>query len=169
MGLLGGTMAALGALLSGWLCDTLAKRDARWRIGVPVLGCLLSLPSGLAFYSMPAGDVFAVGSFMIPQAVGYYMLFGITAVWWTAPVYTVLSDLIAPHRRATAMAIFNLGLTMLGAGLGPLVVGLVSDALVPTFGNEALRWALAGSTFFCYLVGMLAFLAAMKIYKPSSL
>ena len=167
MGLLGGAMAALGALLSGWLCDTLAKRDARWRIGVPALGCLLSMPTGLAFYSMPAGETIALGSFLIPKAVGYYMLFGITAVWWTAPVYTVLSELIAPHRRATAMAIFNLGLTMLGAGLGPLVVGLVSDALVPTFGNEALRWALAGSTFGCYLLGSLAFLATLKIYTPS--
>lgn len=168
MGLLGGAMAALGALLSGWLCDTLAKRDARWRIGVPALGCLLSMPTGLAFYSMPAGEAIALGSFMIPKAVGYYMLFGITAVWWTAPVYTVLSELIAPHRRATAIAIFNLGLTMLGAGLGPLVVGLVSDALVPAFGNEALRWALAGSTFGCYLLGMLAFLAALKSYVPSA-
>ena len=34
MGLLGGAMAALGALLAGWLCDTLSRRDARWRVGV---------------------------------------------------------------------------------------------------------------------------------------
>lgn len=168
MGLLGGTMAAVGALLSGWLCDTLSKRDARWRLGVPALGCLLSLPTGLAFYSMPAGDAITLGSFVIPKAIGLYMLFGITAVWWTAPVYTVLSELIAPHRRATAMAIFNLGLTMLGAGLGPLVVGLISDALVPSFGNEALRWALAGSTITCYFLGMVAFLAALRSYKTSS-
>lgn len=168
MGLLGGAMAAIGALLSGWLCDKLGKRDPRWRIGVPALGCLLSLPTGLAFYSLPAGDAIVLGSFVIPKAIGFYMLFGITAVWWTAPVYTVLSELIAPHRRATAMAIFNLGLTMLGAGLGPLVVGLVSDALVPAFGNEALRWALAGSTFACYFLGMVAFLAALRSYNTSS-
>lgn len=165
MGLLGGAMAAFGALLSGWLCDTLAKRHPRWRIGVPALGCLLSIPTGLAFYSMPAGDNIALGSFLIPKAVGFYMLFGVTAVWWTAPVYTVLAELTAPHRRATTIAIFNLGLTMLGAGLGPLVVGLVSDALVPTFGNEALRWALAASMCSCYILGMLAFLSAMKSYN----
>jgi len=166
MGLLGGAMAAFGALLAGWLCDSLSKRDARWRIGVPALGCLLSVPTGLAFYSMPAGAVITLGSFVIPKAIGFYMLFGITAVWWTAPVYTVLAEIVAPNRRATAIAIFNLGLTMLGAGLGPLVVGLLSDALVPHFGNEALRWALAASTATCYALGMLAFVSALKAYQP---
>jgi MFS family permease len=121
MGLLGGTAAALGAVLSGWLYDTLAKRDVRWRIGVPLLGCLLSLPTGLGFYLLPAGDTWQLGSFVIPHAVGAYLLFGVTAVWWTAPVYAVLSELIAPHRRATALSIFSLGLTMVGGGLGPVI------------------------------------------------
>ena len=49
MGLVGGIAAALGALTSGWLSDKLGKRDARWRLGVPMLGCLLTLPSGLAW------------------------------------------------------------------------------------------------------------------------
>jgi MFS family permease len=165
MGLLGGMMSALGALLSGWLCDVLSRRDPRWRVGVPALGCLLSVPTGLAFYMMPAGDPWMFGSFALPRAIGFYMLFGLTAVWWTAPVYTVLAELIAPHRRATAISIFNLGLAMLGAGLGPLAVGLLSDALVPWFGNEALRRALAISTTSCYLLGMLAFVSALGAYR----
>ncbi len=164
MGLLGGLAAALGALASGWLSDTLAKRDPRWRIGVPLLGCLLSVPTGLAFYLMPAGDAWQLGSLVVPRAIGFYLLFGVTAVWWTAPVYAVLAELIAPHRRATALAIFNLGLTMIGGGLGPLLVGLLSDLLVPHFGNEALRWALAITTGSCFLMGMLAFVSALKAY-----
>lgn len=164
MGLLGGMAAALGALASGWLSDTLAKRDPRWRIGVPLLGCLLSVPTGLAFYLMPAGDAWQLGGMVVPRAIAFYLLFGITAVWWTAPVYAVLAELIAPHRRATALAIFNLGLTMIGGGLGPLLVGLLSDMLVPHFGNEALRWALAITTGSCFLLGMLAFASALKAY-----
>jgi MFS family permease len=92
------------------------------------------------------------------------MGFGITAAWWTAPVYTVLSDLIPAHRRATAISIFNLGLTMVGAGLGPLLVGMFSDALVPQFGQEALRWALAICVVACYGMGLLAFLATARPY-----
>lgn len=164
MGLLGGLMAAFGALISGWLCDVLAKRDARWRVGVPALGCTISLPFALAFYTWPAGDVWMLGSFAVPKAVAFYMGFGVTAAWWTAPVYTVLSDLIPAHRRATAISIFNLGLTMVGAGLGPLMVGMFSDALVPQFGQEALRWALAICVVVCYSLGLLAFLATLRPY-----
>jgi MFS family permease len=144
MGLLGGVAAATGALASGWLCDRLAKRDARWRIGVPLLGCVLSVPSGLAFYLMPATEVWQVGGLAVPHAVGFYVLFGLTAVWWTAPVYTVLAELVAAHRRATTMAIFNLGITMLGGGLGPLLVGVLSDT--------------------CYALGVLFFFLAMQAY-----
>jgi MFS family permease len=169
MGLLGGTAAALGALLSGWLSDTLAKRDPRWRIGVPLLGCLLSLPTGLAFFLLPAGAVWQLGSLVVPHAVGFYLLFGVTAVWWTAPVYAVLAELIAPHRRATALSIFSLGLTMIGGGLGPLLVGLLSDQLVPYLGSEALRMALAITTGSCFLLGTLAFASAIKAYAAERL
>jgi MFS family permease len=169
MGLLGGTAAALGALLGGWLCDTLAKRDPRWRIGVPLLGCLLSLPTGLGFYLMPAGDVWHLGSLAMPAAVGWYLLFGVTAVWWVAPVYAVLSELIAPHRRATALSIFSLGLTMVGGGLGPLLVGLLSDALTPWMGTEALRMSLAITTGSCFALGIAAFAWAIKAYADERL
>lgn len=169
MGLIGGIAAALGALTSGWLSDTLAKRDARWRIAVPLLGCLLSVPTGLAFYLMPAGGAWQVGSLAVPHAIGFYMLFGFTAVWWTAPVYAVLAELIAPHRRSSGMAIFNLGITMIGGGLGPLLVGMLSDLLVPQFGNEALRWALALTTGSCFLLGMLAFAWTLKPYGAERL
>jgi MFS family permease len=108
MGIVGGTAAVTGALASGWLCDVLAKRDPRWRLGVPLLGCLLALPPGLAFFLMPAGGAWMIGSFAMPHAIGFYVLFGFTAVWWTAPVYAVLAELIVPHRRATALAVFNL-------------------------------------------------------------
>ena len=81
----------------------------------------------------------------------------------------MLAELIAPHRRATALAIFNLGLTMVGGGLGPLMVGLLSDGLVPHFGNEALRWALAITTGSCFLMGMLAFASAQKAYAAERL
>ena len=168
MGLLGGVAAGVGALLSGWLCDRLARRDRRWRLGVPLLGCFLSVPSGLAFYLLPAGDAWQLGSMAVPHAIGFYLLFGLTAAWWTAPIYAVLSELVAPQRRATALAIFNLGLTMIGGGLGPLLVGLLSDTLVPLAGNEALRYALAITTGICYLLGMLFFWRAMLPYAQES-
>ena len=164
MGLVGGIFAMLGALTSGWLSDKLGKRDARWRIGVPLLGCLLALPSGLAFFVLPAGNAWQIGGMLVPHALSFYVLFAFTAVWWTAPVYSVLAELIPSHRRSSGMAIFNLGITALGGGLGPLLVGILSDFLVPQFGNEALRWALAITTGICFMLGMLAFAWTIRPY-----
>ncbi len=169
MGLIGGIFAALGALTSGWLSDRLGKHDARWRIGVPMLGCLLAMPAGLAFFMMPAGDAWQVGSMLVPHALVFYVIFGFTAVWWTAPVFAVLAELIPPHRRSSGMATFNLGFTMVGGGLGPLLVGMLSDALVPQFGTEALRWALAITTGVCFLLGMLVFAWSIRPYAAERL
>ncbi|MBL0149547.1 MAG: MFS transporter [Ideonella sp.] len=163
MGLLGGLAAVAGSLIGGWLSDRLALRDARWRLGVPVLGVAIALPAGLLFYCLPAGASWTLGGLVVPQSITAYLVFGITTVWWMAPVYAALSDIVPAHRRATAMAVFNLGLTMIGGGLGPLSVGLISDLLVPAFGQEALRWALAASMS-TYAVGLIALLAAVGPY-----
>jgi MFS family permease len=168
MGLLGGLAAVIGSLTAGWLSDRLAARDVRWRLGVPILGCVISLPAGLIFYATPAGESWSIGGVQVPQAIVAYLVFGVTTVWWMAPAYAALSDIIAPHRRATAMAIFNLGLTLIGGGLGPLVVGLLSDALVPGYGSEALRWALAISMS-TYVVGLVAFIVALRPYATERL
>jgi MFS family permease len=163
MGLLGGLAAVLGTLTAGWLSDKLAARDARWRLGVPVLGCALALPAGLAFYVLPAGASWTVGGLQVPHTIVAYLIFGITTVWWMAPVYAAMSDIVPAHRRTTAMAIFNLGLTMIGGGLGPLLIGIVSDLLEPRYGQEALRWSLA-LAMATYVVGIAAIVAAIRPY-----
>jgi MFS family permease len=163
MGLLGGLAAVAGSLTAGWLSDRLAARDPRWRLGVPILGCVIALPAGLLFYLLPAGGSWTMGGTVVPHAIVAYLVFGVATVWWMAPAYAAMSDIVPAHRRTTAMAIFNLGLTMIGGGLGPLVIGVTSDLLEPVFGPEALRWslALAMST---YVVGIAAFAVAVRPY-----
>ncbi len=165
MGILGGLAAVTGTLACGWLSDVMAKRDRRWRVGVPLMGCVLSVPLGLAFYLMPATHPWMIGGFAMPRAMAFYVLFGFVTVWWTAPVYAMLAELIVPYRRATAMAVFGLVSTIIGAGFGPLAVGMLSDQLVPHFGNEALRWALTIATGGSYLLGIVAFAAVFKAYS----
>ncbi len=166
MGLLGGGAAVIGTLFSGWLSDALSKRDPRWPLGVAILGCALSLPAGLAFYFWPAGGSWLLGSMAVPHAIGFYLLFAITTVWWIAPMYAALSAIVAAHRRATAFAVFSLGMSMVGGGLGPLVVGAISDMLTPAFGQEALRWSLAIGMG-AYLIAVLALWAAIGPYRAT--
>lgn len=163
MGVLGGLAAVVGSLTAGWLSDRLAERDRRWRLGVPILGCLIALPAGLAFYCSPAGATWAVAGVQVPHSIVWYLIFGVTTVWWMAPAYAAMSDIVPASRRTQAMAIFNLGLTLVGGGLGPLLIGMLSDALAPAFGPQALRWALAAGMS-CYVLGLAAFLAAIGPY-----
>lgn len=164
MGLLGGAMAALGALLAGWLCDTLSRRTY-WRVGVPALGCLLSIPTGLAFYSLPAGEVSMLGPWAVPVGIVFYVLFRHhCGVVDGARLYRAGRNRgTAPPRHDDCH--FQPRADHAGRRPGPLAIGVLSDVLVPQFANEALRWALALSTALCYLLGMLAFASALRHYK----
>mgnify|MGYP006267287789 CR=1 FL=1 len=166
MGVFGGAAAVLGTLSAGWLSDRLAARDPRWRVGVPILGCMLALPAGLTFYLMPAGPMWAVGSLQVPQSIFAYLLFGVTTVWWMAPTYAAMADIVPAERRTTAVALFNLGFTMIGGGLGPLLIGVLSDALQTAVGAEGLRWSLA-TAMLTYVVGILAFYASLQPYREA--
>ena len=46
---------------------------------------------------------------------------------------------------------------------------MLSDALVPQFGGEALRWALAITTGVCFLLGMLVFAWSIRPYAAERL
>src|SRR5690606_34318442 len=72
-------------------------------------------------WALMAGRIdFAV--FVVVFAIGWLFSYN----FYTC-VYTALQDVVEPRLRATAMALFFAGLYLLGGGLGPVVVGLLSD------------------------------------------
>ena len=69
------------------------------------------------------------------------------SVRWAAPVNTTAIQNEAPvELRATAASIALLAVGIIGIGLAPLLVGVVSDRLVASYGpTESLRIALLAS------------------------
>ena len=65
------------------------------------------------------------------------------------PGYALLQNLAAVHSRATATAILALCVTIVGAGLGPFLLGTLSQFLSARLGQESLRYAFfaVGPTF----------------------
>jgi MFS family permease len=124
--------AVVGTLLAGWLADRLGRRDPRWLLGVASLGVLLSLPFLTLICLWP--DARTAMLFAIPS--------GLLGAGWAPAVYTACQNLATPRTRAIAASILVLSLTLLGQGAGPQVVGLLSDAFAPRFGDEAVRYAL---------------------------
>ncbi|NBA97315.1 MFS transporter [Pseudomonas sp. R5(2019)] len=142
-GVVGGCSAALGGLVSGWLSDRLGNGQRLWLLRVPLLGHALGLGCLLAYLLWPAGVLFEVGGVPVPSAMLWGALAGFFGMWWIGASYNLLTQLVNPWQRATAVALQTVFSTLCGAGLGPLVTGLLSDWLVPGFGEESLRYALA--------------------------
>ncbi|VVO12186.1 spinster family MFS transporter [Pseudomonas fluorescens] len=159
VGVVGGTGATVGTLVCGMLTDRMARRDVGWQIGVPLLGTLTSIPFALAYFLWPQGTAFHIGSIAVPQAFLFYSVFGFFGVWWATPCLSAITHLFPSTRRAQATAIFLMAMTLLGVGVGPLLVGMLSDFFVPTLGDESLRYALASSVSLLVLASVFLTLA----------
>ena len=58
------------------------------------------------------------------------------------PLYGMIQSLVPERMRAMSIALILLSANLIGIGLGPLVAGVLSDALRPWAGEESLRYAL---------------------------
>lgn len=150
--------SVLGGLGSGMLTDYLARRDLRWQIGVPIMALACGLPVSLVYFMVPPG---AIGAATLLVVVYAMLLSG-----WAAPTYAALSFVVAPQRRATANAMMLLASSLIGSGASPILIGWLSDRLVPVAGTDSLRYALAISMFL--LLGALAaFVTAWRAYPAA--
>ena len=150
--------SVLGNLASGALADRLTRRDARWQLGVPLVGIGAALPLGLAYLALGPRDT--------ALAVALVIAFGFFIAWWVAPSYAALSLVVAPARRGTANAMLMLAGAVGGGGIGPVLTGAVSDLLAGHVSGDPLRWALALMVALL-APSWLAFSSAMRAYPAA--
>lgn len=118
-GIIVGITGLVGLTLGGWVADKLHRRFANGRL-LFAAGSMLIATLATA-YALHAGRI-EIGVF-----VGVFSLGWLFAYNFYTCVYTAIQDVVEPRLRATAMALFFAGLYLLGGGLGPVVVGLLSD------------------------------------------
>jgi MFS family permease len=61
---------------------------------------------------------------------------------FAGPTFALMQRLVPDEMRARTLAIVLLLANLVGMGLGPLIVGMISDALRPSVGNDSLRYAM---------------------------
>ncbi len=132
LALIVGIGGALGAYAGGQISDRLGKRDARWYFWVPGLGTL--------FAAVWLPIVVLTDSLNLLWTV--FFINNVSLALFLAPTIAMAHNLVGPQRRALASAMIYFVLNIIGLGLGPLTVGIISDLLMPSTGAESLRWAL---------------------------
>ena len=147
--------AFLGAVLTGRIADWLGGRDLRWYAGIGVISVALMLPFFTALLLWPDGR----------EAIYFVIPCGLLSAGWAPVAYSVAQNLAPPHMRAMASAFIILFITFLGTGLGPWAVGFLNDWLMPSYGDEAVRWSLLIMLWTCLLGALLFALAARTIRR----
>jgi MFS family permease len=140
-----------GVFAGGWLADRLGAADRGWYAKLPAIAWAITAPT-FAAGLLSSDYTLAWLLLLIPNALN---------ILWLGPVITAVQHLV-PHRmRATASASFLLINNLIGLGVGPYLIGWLSDSLKHSYGTEALRYAAVAVTAF-YLLAALLMLLAVK-------
>lgn len=133
LGLLIGVFGAAGTWLGGQLADRAARRDIRGYAFVPALATVLMIVPFIGVFVAPSAGL-SLALLAIPVLLG--------SIWY-GPVFASAQTLVQPRTRATASAVLLFIINLIGYGLGPVLLGLLSDVLGASMGvGEGLRWAM---------------------------
>lgn len=157
-----GIVMFLTTIGSGYLGPAVVRRtgDERWLVWLPALYAVASVPALFA----ASADATLLTALLAGGAA-----FALTIA--RAPLILTLSmNLVPASMHSLTTLVFLLVTNIVGSAVGPLLTGIVSDALAPSLGAElALRHALLWTApTFCLLGSALAFLPARYMKKEIS-
>ena len=120
------------AFLGGFLADRLGVTDKRWYLWLPAIAGMIAVPLGFPYLLLDNTTAVVASMFLVTIAINTYL----------GPCLAISHSLVPPAMRALTSAVLFLVLNMIGLGLGPLTVGLLSDFYASYFGNDSLRYAM---------------------------
>jgi predicted MFS family arabinose efflux permease len=132
LGLILGIPGGIGIVLGGYLSDRLGGRDRRWYLWIVAVALAAAVPFSVLVFLADSAPV-ALALFAIPVLLGNF---------YQATTFSQTQGLVGLRMRAVAAAILLFILNIVGLGLGPYVVGVLSDLLSVRVGAESLRYAL---------------------------
>ena len=144
-----------GVFAGGWLADRLGGADRGWYARLPAIAWLVTAP-------MFTAGLFAPNLWMawllllVPNALN---------ILWLGPVSTAVQHLVPRPMRATASASFLLINNLIGLGVGPLLMGRLSDLFKASYGVDSLRYAAIACLGFYIIAAILALLAVKPLRK----
>jgi len=135
-------------LIGGYLTDYMAKRDARWLAWIPAIAIVIV---SVALWFCVMADSFEVFLsffvlayfvFMIPQGASL----------------SLLQSSLGAGERAVGASFALIINSLIGAALGPLLVGMLSDAMAADYGVKSLNYALIIVSIGASIIGSIFYL-----------
>lgn len=118
LGLIAGFAGGAAVMVAGALADRLGERDLRWHWWIPALGALLSVPFSVSAYLVEDGRLAIL--LIAIATLGNHMYSGLG--------HAVLQGLVKPRMRAMTSATGLFVMNLVGFGIGPVLLGRLSDA-----------------------------------------
>lgn len=150
LGMAIGIGSGIGLLISGIMAHRAAQRSVKLPVIVGAATLFLAFPTVLA-------------SLFAPTVQGSILLVSLAGLLWSissGPLIAAVSSVVTARMRATAWSISIFLTSVIGIGLGPFTVGLLSDLLTPSLGSVALRYALLVPSCLIPLMAILLYAAA---------
>ncbi len=114
-----GLLGAPGLLLGGFIGDWAKRKRPDGALFVATLAILISIPFFFFSIGVESGDYLMFSALIGTSCALMYFYYAI--------VYSTISDVTEPAMRGTAMAVYFLAMYLLGASLGPWIIGMISD------------------------------------------
>jgi predicted MFS family arabinose efflux permease len=126
-----GVAQLIGAWAGGYFGDRLGRRDIRWYPRLCAIVMLASTPFYLVVF-LADNAMLAILTLALPVML---------SVMQGGPQHWITQAVAGPRMRATAAALYLLIVNLI-SGLGAQTIGVLSDALAPTYGVDSLGCAL---------------------------
>jgi predicted MFS family arabinose efflux permease len=118
LGLIAGVSMASGLLLGGFGVDWAGRFDRRWSVWGPALGLVLAAP--LFIFGLTRGS--------LPMTVIILICAHVSMFVFYSPTLAIAQNMVGANMRASsAFVMSGLVLGLAGIGLGPTLVGFLSD------------------------------------------
>lgn len=154
-GVMAGVGGAVGTIGGGFIADHLGQKDRRWFLWVPMWGKLLSGPLFILCLMAPTAEL----------SLALYLPAIALAAMYLGPALAITHHLVPPAMRAMSSAVLFFILNILGLGLGPVAVGLVSDWLAANTEvvQHSARWGMIITVCLMYPLTLLWHLGARAL------
>ncbi len=127
-----GACGVIGALFGGYAATRWFAQDERGQMRMVAVTIAALLPC-------LAGFLLLENKY---QSLGALTLLMVIWNMYLGPTFALLQRLVTDDMRATTLAVVMLICNLIGMGVGPQMVGALSDLLSAVAGNNALRYAM---------------------------